>query len=64
MNDVRISHDAKFYGISVCEAKIKALKRISGLIPPNKITCEYDSLNTVFYKNWALKKGLLMDKWW
>jgi len=57
IEDGRISHDADFYGITVCEARMKALKRISGLNPPDKITYKFDSLNTYFFKRWALKKS-------
>jgi len=59
INDSRISHDLEFYGISVYEAKIKALKRISGLTPPNVITYKIDSLNMNFYKKWAIRKGYI-----
>ncbi|WP_261512643.1 hypothetical protein [Chryseobacterium paludis] len=61
ITDERISHDAEFYGISVYQAKIGALKRISGLPSPNKNTYEFDSLNTAFYKKWAINKGYLKE---
>lgn len=59
IEDIRISHAANFYGITVYEARMGALKRISGLNPPNKITYMFDSLNTHFYRKWALEKNLL-----
>ncbi len=61
LNDERISHEAKFYGISVYSAKIKALKRISGLEPPNMIIYKNDSINTNFYRRWAIDKGFIED---
>lgn len=57
IEDRRISHNAKFYGISVHQATIGALRRISGIAPPNKISYNFDSANTDFYKKWAIEKG-------
>ncbi|MDP9957137.1 hypothetical protein J2X97_002803 [Epilithonimonas hungarica] len=59
IEDTRISHDAQFYGISVFEARIKTLKRISNLNPPNEISYKYDSINANFYKDWAIEKGFI-----
>jgi len=59
IEDGRISHNAEFYGITVHQATIGALKRISGINPPNKSTYKFDSLNTAFYKKWAVKKRFI-----
>lgn len=56
IEDGRISHNTEFYGITVHQATIGALRRISGINPPNKSTYKLDSLNTAFYKDWAVKK--------
>jgi len=61
IDDSRISHEYKFYGISVYQSKVIALKKISGLNPPNKITNEVDKTVVEFYLNWAKKKSLLPD---
>lgn len=57
LDDQRISHNYKFYGISVYESKIKALKRISKLSPPNKITYKMDASNIKFYKDCNINKN-------
>jgi len=59
IDDSRVSNHSDYYGISVYEAKIKALKRISNLDPPNKITYNVDSLNISFYTKWAVNKGYI-----
>ncbi len=59
ITDERISHNIKYNGISVYQSKIAALKRISGINPPNKITYSVDTTNINFYKNWAIEKGYL-----
>jgi hypothetical protein len=55
--DTRISHDIRYKGTSVYEAKMRALRRISGLTPPNIINYKLDSSNVDFYVKWAKEKG-------
>jgi hypothetical protein len=57
--DERISHHINFNGISVYEAKMSALKKISGLNPPQKITNDPDPAIINFYRNWAIENGYL-----
>ncbi len=57
--DLRISHNYRFKGISVYQSKMIALKKISGLHPPNKITHSKDSVIIAFYYEWALNNKLL-----
>lgn len=52
-NDPRITHDLEFKGNSVYQHKMIALKKISGLTPPTKITYKPDSLVIQFYRKWA-----------
>ena len=59
IDDERISHNIKYNGMSVYQCKIGALRRISGINPPNKVTHKVDITNINFYKNWAIKKGYL-----
>lgn len=59
LDDQRVSNNFKFKGISVHEAKMKALYRISGLTPPNKITFKVDTLNIRFYKDWVTQNNLI-----
>ena len=56
-NDVRISHSAQFLGISVYQAKMGALKKISGLAPPRPIGYRPDSGVVAFYHRWAVAHG-------
>lgn len=57
--DQRISHNLKFKGISVYQAKMNALRRISNLNPPNKVNYLLDSTNVLFYLNWARTQKLI-----
>jgi hypothetical protein len=50
--DPRVVHVAEFYGISVYQSKMIALKKISGLTPPKKITYQPDSTVINFYCRW------------
>jgi hypothetical protein len=50
--DPRIVHVAEFYGMSVYQCKMNALKRISGVLPPRKITYLPDSAVVNFYCRW------------
>ena len=59
VNDPRISHTLRFKGVSVYQSKIIAMKKISGELPPGKITYKPDSVVIKFYKEWALKHKLL-----
>lgn len=53
--DQRVSHKRKFLGMSIHQACMGALEKITHQSPPNKITYKVDSLNIDFYKN-LLKK--------
>lgn len=61
ITDERVSHNISYNGISVYQAKIAALKRISGINPPNKVISKVDTININFYKKWAIKKGYLKN---
>jgi len=50
--DPRIVHLAQFYGMSVYQSKMVALRKISGLSPPRKITYQPDSTVVNFYCRW------------
>ena len=50
--DPRIVHLLQFYGMSVYQCKMHALRKISGLSPPKKITYEPDSAIVNFYCRW------------
>jgi hypothetical protein len=57
-DDPRISHDLKFKGISVYQSKMIALKKISGLSPPEEITYKPDSAIINFYCKWSADMNL------
>jgi hypothetical protein len=59
IDDRRISHDLRFNGISVYQSKVSALRQISGLEPPTKITYRPDSVIINFYRTWAEETGFL-----
>ena len=59
LDDSRISHDVRFNGMSVYQCKINALKRISNIDPPKKVTYKVDTVNINFYKEWAIRSGYL-----
>lgn len=59
IEDGRISHDIDFYGITVHQSTIGALSRISGLTPPNRITHDFDSVNTAYYRKWAIERKFI-----
>lgn len=60
-HDNRISHHYRFKGISVFQSKMIALKKISGLNPPNIIKSESDSTIIKFYYSWALKNKYIKN---
>lgn len=51
INDARISHHYRFKGISVYQSKMIALRKISGLKSPYKITSKPDKRIICFYFN-------------
>jgi len=53
MYDPRITHEAKFKGMSVYQSKMIALKKISGLNPPIEISYSPDSTIVNFYCSWV-----------
>jgi len=57
--DPRTSNHFKFKGMSIYQQKMWALKQMSGLIPPHKITSDVDSSIVDYYRNWAIKNGYL-----
>lgn len=58
-NDPRISHHLKFKGISVYQAKMIALKKISHLQPPATINSNPDSTIINFYMFHYQRKHLI-----
>lgn len=57
--DSRVSHHKKYYGVSVYQAKMNALKRISNQSPPNTINYKVDTTNVKFYLKWAAKNNYM-----
>lgn len=43
--------------MSVYQVKMNAMKKITGIAPPNKTTSEPDSIDIKFYLNVAIKHG-------
>lgn len=62
INDVRISHHIRYNGISVYKSKMIALKKISGLEPPVKLTNQPDSIIIAYYYRWAIKNNYIQTK--
>lgn len=58
--DYRITHHMNFYGISVYQSKMVALKKISGETPPLEITYLPDSAVVNYYASWAKSKGYVL----
>jgi hypothetical protein len=48
-DDPRITHNARHKGMSVYQIKMSALKRVTGLLPPKKITYKVDTTVINFY---------------
>jgi hypothetical protein len=61
IDDPRISHDVNFKGISVYQSKITALSKLSGIMPPVKLTYKPDTVIVNFYSRWARRQGYLND---
>ena len=59
LNDQRVSHYYKHIGVSVYQSKMIAIKKISGVNPPKKITNIKDDSIIDFYLNWSIKNGYL-----
>lgn len=57
IRDSRITHNYEFYGISIYQSKVIALKKISGLAPPKEINNEVDESIIGFYFDWWQKQG-------
>ena len=51
LDDIRTSTLSRFKGISIYQAKIIALKKLSNKNPPNSISYKPDSVNINFYIN-------------
>jgi hypothetical protein len=60
--DPRITHHRSFYGFSVYQSKMGAMRNISGEMPPRRLTSEPDSVIIKFYTEWAWKKGFILHK--
>ena len=61
IDDQRVSHNIKNIGVSVYQSKMIAIKKVSGLEPPRKITYKKDDSIVQFYYKWALNKGYFND---
>ncbi|GAB3578771.1 hypothetical protein [Hymenobacter daeguensis] len=60
--DPRISHNLRFYGMTVNYCRLGALKKISGIDNGQKIDRFWpDTAATLFYLNWAVENGYLKD---
>lgn len=57
--DPRVTHRLHFKGISVYQSKMAALRKISGLAPPVKVTDDPDSSVIKFYYKWAVDNRLI-----
>ncbi len=57
VNDSRISHHMRFYGMSVYQEKMAAIKKITKIYPPRQITSDPDSAIVSFYNEIAKKRG-------
>lgn len=51
------SYSMNYYGVTVYQSRMNALKKISGLEPPREITRQPDSVIVDFYRHWAISKG-------
>ena len=56
IEDDRVTNDLRYKGISAYQSCAEALRRLSGLEPPNKITYKLDTTIVIFYKKWAVQK--------
>lgn len=61
LDDSRISHNYRFLGMSGYQSKIGALRKISGLNPPNEVSYRPDSVNIKYYRQWAKEQGYKID---
>lgn len=59
IEDVRVSHDLKFKGISVYQSKMIALKKIYKIEFPNSLSKEVDKSLVDFYREIATNNGHL-----
>jgi len=55
--DPRITHFAKHKGMSIYQLKMGAMRKLTGIVSPNKITYKPDSVNIDFYVEIAVKRG-------
>lgn len=55
IEDSRVTNDLRFKGMSVYQSSAIALKKLSGLDPPNKVSYQPDTAIINFYKRWALQ---------
>ena len=55
----RVTNILRFKGISIYQAKMGALEKITGVSPPKRITYEPDSSVVKFYMNVLRERGLI-----
>jgi len=59
--DPRISHDIRYYGISVFKAKMSVMKDLTLMNSPKQISYKPDSLIFEFYYNVSKKRGWIKN---
>lgn len=57
--DPRISHDIRYYGMSVFKVKMSVMKDLTSINPPQKFTYKPDSIIFKFYYNISKERGWL-----
>lgn len=55
--DPRISHNIRYYGMSVFKVKMSVMKNLTSINPPKQISYKPDSLIFEFYYNISKKRG-------
>lgn len=55
--DPRISHDIRYYGMSVFKVKMSVMKALTAFSPPKKMTYKPDSVIIKFYYDISKKRG-------
>jgi hypothetical protein len=61
--DPRITHNIKFYGVSVNYSRLIALQKISNNTYKKKINQQQvDTIATIFFRDWAIKNKYLKNE--
>ena len=61
--DPRITHNLKFYGVSVNYSRLIALQKISNNAYKEKINQQQvDTIATIFFRDWAIKNKYLKNE--